>query len=102
MDSILKGIHKQFIDVVKKGRGERLRENDEIFSGLYWLGDKGIELGLVDELASSSKVAREVIGEESIVDFTPKEDLLDRFAGSLGAAVADSILPNSRSMSPLQ
>lgn len=98
--TILDGIHQQFIAIVKKGRGERLANDSKIFSGLFWLGDTGIELGLVDGLASSGKVARDIIGEESIVDYTPKEDLFDRFTGTLGAAIANRVMPNNRTMTP--
>jgi len=88
---MLDGIHKQFIDRVKAGRGERLQESEELFSGLFWTGEESIELGLADHLGSSSYVAREVIGAEEIVDFTASEDLLERFAKRLGAGAASSM-----------
>ena len=87
IDTLLADIHQQFIDVVKEGRGDRLVDDDKLFSGLIWTGEQAIELGLVDELGSSSYVAREVIGVEDIVDFTYRENYLDRFADSLGAAM---------------
>lgn len=102
INTVLDGIHQQFITIVKNGRGERLSKDENIFSGLFWLGDKGIELGLVDALASSGKVAREIIGQESIVDYTPKEDLLDRFTGTLGAAIANKMIPTGSAMTPLR
>ena len=83
--------------MVKEGRGKRLTTEQDIFSGLFWLGDESVEMGLVDGLASSSKVAREIIGEEKMVDFTPKEDWLDRFTGSLGAAMANAMFQEGRS-----
>jgi len=88
---LLERIHQQFIDQVKAGRGERLNETDELFSGLFWTGEESIELGLADELGSSSYVAREVIGAEDLVDFTEKEDLLERFAKRMGAGVAATL-----------
>ncbi len=88
VQGLLDGMHAQFIEVVKKGRGERLKGSDEIFSGLFWNGEESVELGLADELGSSSYVAREVIGAEEIVDFTPEEDLAERLAKRLGAGVA--------------
>jgi len=81
-------IHQQFIDVVKKGRGDRLKYNDRLFSGLVWTGEQGIELGLVDALGSASYVAREVIGEENIKDFTVRPDYFQRFADRIGATMA--------------
>ncbi|MCP5407037.1 MAG: S49 family peptidase [Chromatiaceae bacterium] len=91
MKKMLDRIHNQFIDIVKSGRGERLKESEEIFSGLFWTGEESIELGLADGLGSSSYVAREIIGAEEIVDFTSSEDLLERFAKRLGAGVASGL-----------
>lgn len=89
---MLNNIHEQFIDVVKKGRGDRLVKNKNIFSGLFWTGEQAIELGLVDGLGSSSYVARELVQAEKIVDFTPRPDYLDRFAERFGVAMADVML----------
>lgn len=88
MQNMLDGIHQQFINVVKEGRGEKLKDDPKLFSGMIWNGDQSINLGLVDALGSSSYVAREVIGEEKIVDFTPRSTYLDRFAERLGASFA--------------
>ena len=88
---LLGNIHKQFIDVVKRGRGDRLAVNDELFSGLVWSGEESVGLGLIDGLGNSSYVAREVIGVEKIVDFTQREPLLDRFAERLGVAMASTV-----------
>lgn len=90
---VLQTTHRQFIDSVKQGRGERLKyeEHPELFSGLVWSGEQAVGLGLVDGLASSSQIAREVIGEEKIVDFTLQETALDRFAKKLGAGVAEHV-----------
>ncbi|HEX9584918.1 MAG TPA: S49 family peptidase [Gammaproteobacteria bacterium] len=89
---LLDQIHAQFIEVVKSGRGERLRNEPSLFGGLIWTGEESISLGLVDALGSSSYVAREVIGAEDIVDFTPSrgylELLVDRFGKAVGGAVA--------------
>lgn len=89
---VLDEIHGQFIDAVKAGRGERLKDDDRIFSGLFWTGEQGVDLGLVDGLGSSSYVARELIGAETIVDFTKKWDLVDRFAERLGAKLTDALM----------
>ncbi len=89
---LLDGLHKTFIDVVKAGRGDRLKGDSEVlFSGLFWSGVEGIELGLADELGSASFVAREVIGAEDIVDYTTKDDPLARLAARFGAGVADTL-----------
>ncbi|NOQ90110.1 MAG: S49 family peptidase [Gammaproteobacteria bacterium] len=92
MQSMLSEIHQQFITAVKEGRGERLDTSVEgLFSGLIWTGETAVEIGLIDELASSSLVAREVIGEESIINYTVQDDILERFAERLGATVAQVI-----------
>jgi len=89
MQNMLTEIHQQFIDSVKAGRGDRLDTSvDGIFSGLIWTGETAVKIGLVDELASTSYVAREVIGEEVIVDYTVQDDILERFAQRLGSTVA--------------
>jgi len=86
--SLLSSIHRQFIEMVKSGRGERLKDDDRLFSGLMWTGEQSVDLGLVDGLGSSSYVAREVIGQERIVDFTLRPDYLQRFADRFGVAMA--------------
>jgi protease-4 len=86
--SMLDDIHKQFIDVVKKGRGKRLKETPDIFSGLLWTGERSVELGLSDGLGSVDYVAREVIKAEDIFDFTKKQDITERFARRFGATMA--------------
>ena len=92
MQSMLGEIHQQFITAVKEGRGERLDTSVEgLFSGLIWTGEAAVNIGLIDELASSSHVAREVIGEETIVNYTVQDDILERFAERLGATVAQVI-----------
>ena len=91
IQSMLDQIHQQFIKVVKEGRGERLKGGDELFSGLFWSGEESVKLGLVDGLGSSSYVARELIGAEKIVDFTPEENLLERLAQQMGAGVAGAL-----------
>ncbi|WP_068826659.1 signal peptide peptidase SppA [Pseudomonas sp. BMS12] len=90
---VLKTTHQQFIDSVKRGRGERLKVDGhpELFSGLIWSGEQALQLGLVDALGSSSYVAREVIGAKTIVDYTREESPLDRFTKKLGASVAERL-----------
>lgn len=89
--SMLNNIHKQFIEVVKKGRGDKLKDDPLLFSGYVWTGEQSLELGLVDKLGSSSYVAREVIGAEKIKDFTVSEAFIDRFAKKMGASMASTL-----------
>ena len=85
---LLENIHSQFINAVKTGRGDRLKDNPELFTGLVWTGEESLSLGLVDEVGSSGYVAREIIGEEEIVEFTEKPDLLERLSERIGVAMA--------------
>lgn len=89
---MLNDIHQQFIQVVQKGRGKRLKDKSEIFSGIVWTGQKSIELGLADALGSADYVAREIIKAESIVDFTTKESFAERFARRLGSASTNTLI----------
>ncbi|MFB1010026.1 MAG: S49 family peptidase [Thiopseudomonas sp.] len=91
--SVLGTTHQQFINAVKQGRGERLKwqQHPEVFSGLIWSGEQALELGLIDSLASSSQVARELIGESNMVDFSVEESPFDRFAKRFGASVAQQL-----------
>jgi protease-4 len=90
---VLETTHRQFIDSVKQGRGERLKdaEHPELFSGLVWSGEQALELGLIDGLGSTSYVAREVVGEPNLVDYSVQETPFDRFAKRLGASVAEHL-----------
>ncbi|SFZ72670.1 S49 family peptidase [Chitinimonas taiwanensis] len=83
---MLDEVHQQFIKVVREGRGKRLKETPDMFSGLVWSGEKSVELGLADGFATVDKLAREVIKAEEIVDFTPRDDWTQRFARTLGAS----------------
>jgi protease-4 len=85
--SLLDDIHGQFIDAVKKGRGNRLKITPETFSGLFWTGDQAIKLGLADQLGSEDSVARDVVGASKLVDYTNKSSIAERFAKRLGAAI---------------
>ena len=88
---MLNEVHQQFIDAVKQGRGDALKPNKEIFSGLFWSGARAKELGLIDEFGSAGYVAREVIGAEEIVDYTVHENLFQRLADRFGAAMGRSV-----------
>ena len=93
--SILNQVHTQFIDIVKQGRGDRLSDNPDLFSGLFWTGEEAKKLGLVDEFGSTGYVAREIIGAEKIVDYTHEESLLDRFAKQVGIGLAKTLQLNA-------
>ena len=84
---MLDQIHQQFIKVVREGRGKRLKENEDTFSGLFWNGEEAVNQGLADQIGSLDHVARDVIKAEDIVDYTQKENLAERLAKRFGAAI---------------
>ena len=90
---VLNVTHEQFIASVKQGRGDRLKDKDhpELFSGLVWTGQQALPLGLIDGLGNASSVARDVVGEKELVDFTVQESPFDRFSKKLGASVAEQL-----------
>ncbi len=92
IQGVLNTLHQQFIAEVKSGRGDKLKGGEEVFSGLFWSGQEAVALGLADGLGSSSYVAREVIGTETIVEYTKKRDLLDSFAKRLGVSFSTGLL----------
>ena len=83
---LLNDIHQQFIDVVKTGRGNRLKETPEMFSGLMWTGAQSVQLGLADDFGSVDSVARDVIKAEKVLDYSVKDNIAERFAKRLGAS----------------
>ncbi len=85
---LLSGIHEQFKKAVTEGRGESLKQNPQLFSGLVWTGEESVAMGLADHTGSAGYVAREVIEAEDIVDFTQKPDLLKRISDRIGVAMA--------------
>ncbi|MFN5447109.1 MAG: S49 family peptidase [bacterium] len=87
--AMLKEIHEQFIAAVRKGRGKRLKENPEIFSGLFWTGSRAITLGLADGLGTVDTVARDVLKAEDVIDYTVREGLSDRVLKKFGAAIGE-------------
>jgi protease-4 len=80
-------IHGQFIAVVKQGRGSRLHENADTFSGLFWNGQEAVNLGLADHLGNLDYVAREVVKAEDVIDYTLQENVAERLAKRFGASV---------------
>ena len=91
VQQLLEAIHEQFKGAVREGRGERLREDPQLFTGLIWTGKESVEMGLVDDFGSAGYVAREVIGAEDIVDFTREPDLLERLSERMGVAMARAL-----------
>jgi protease-4 len=89
--TVLETTHQQFIRQVKQGRGERLKEDDKLFSGLVWTGEQALDLGLIDGLGSTSMVAREIVGVEKLVDYTVRPEPLDRIIERLGVGVAKQL-----------
>ncbi len=100
--AMLDKIHRQFIDAVKKGRGDRLKETPETFSGLFWIGEQAIELGLADQLGSVDFVAREIVKFEDVVDYTRRENLAERLAKRFGASIGDGAVRAVRSVPALR
>lgn len=90
---MLAQIHEQFIHAVRTGRGKRLHETPDMFSGLVWSGEESVRLGLADGLGSTESVARDVIHAEKIVDFTPQDGFADRFAKKFGVELGKNINP---------
>ncbi len=91
-ETMLNTVHQQFIDVVEAGRGDRLSNNPDLFSGLFWSGEQALPLGLIDGLANIDHVAREMVGAEEIVDYTYQVTVLERFAGGLGASISQAFI----------
>jgi protease-4 len=89
---MLDQIHQQFIAAVKAGRGDRLKENSETFSGLFWSGQQAVEQGLADQFGSLEFVAREIVKAEDIMDYTRRENVAERLAKRFGAAVGEVLL----------
>ena len=90
--TMLNQIHQQFISVVKAGRGKRLKETPEMFSGLFWTGQQAIELGLADQLGGLDFVAREVVKTEEIVDYTRRDNVAERLAKKFGASIGEGAM----------
>ncbi|WP_374625431.1 S49 family peptidase [Pandoraea sp.] len=89
---MLEQVHQQFIGAVKKGRGNRLKDDPDLFSGLFWTGQRSIELGLADGLGTVDSVARDVLKAPDLVDYTVKENLPERVARRFGAAVGTAAM----------
>ncbi len=98
--TLLDQIHAQFITAVKAGRGDRLKESAEVFSGLFWTGQQAVEMGLADQLGSLDEVARDVVKAEEIVDYTRRENVAERLAKRFGAALGAGAVHAMQSIAP--
>ena len=98
--AMLDQIHKQFIGVVKEGRGKRLKETPDMFSGLFWTGQQAVELGLADQLGNLDYVAREVVQAEDIVDYTRHPNVAERLVKRFGAAIGEGSIKAVRNVAP--
>jgi protease IV len=99
---MLDQVHKQFIDVVRAGRGKRLKEAPELFSGLFWTGQQAVELGLADQLGNLDFVAREVVKAEELVDYTRRENIGERLVKRFGAAIGEGAIKALRTVQPMR
>uniref|UniRef100_UPI0040471A05 S49 family peptidase n=1 Tax=Limnohabitans sp. TaxID=1907725 RepID=UPI0040471A05 len=96
--AMLNQIHTQFIEVVKKGRGDRLKETPELFSGLFWSGQQAVELGLADSLGSIDGVARDVVKAPDVIDYTQRENVAERLVKRFGVAVGEGTVRAMRTL----
>jgi protease IV len=99
---MLNQIHQQFISVVKKGRGERLKETPETFTGLFWSGQQAVELGLADKIGTLDFVARDVIKAPDLVDYTKRDNVAEKLAKRFGASIGEGAVKALKSMPVLQ
>jgi len=99
--AMLDQIHQQFIAVVREGRGKRLHETPEIFSGLFWNGEQAVKLGLADAMGNLDYVAREVVKAEEVVDYTPRDNVAERLAKRFGAAMGEGAIKAVRQLPAL-
>ena len=100
--AMLDQIHQQFIKVVQDGRGKRLKETPETFSGLFWNGEEAVRQGLADKIGNLDYVAREVVKAEEVIDYTPRDNVAERLAKRFGAAIGHGAVKALRELSPLR
>nr|WP_249937343.1 S49 family peptidase [Roseateles sp. DAIF2] len=100
--AMLDQIHQQFITVVKQGRGKRLKEAPETFTGVFWNGEEAVKLGLADHFGNLDFVAREVVKAEEVIDYTPRDNVAERLAKRFGAAMGEGAVKALRSLAPIR
>ena len=91
VQGVLDAVHRQFIAAVKAGRGSRLKNDPDMFSGYFWSGDQAIALGLADDVGSVDSVARDVVREDNLVDYTETPSSLDVMLRKMGAELGDGV-----------
>ena len=91
IQTLINQVHQQFITAVKQGRGDRLKETPDTFSGLVWTGEEGVKIGIADAFGSDSSVAKDLIGADRLVDFTESEKVFDKIMGKMGASFGHAI-----------
>lgn len=102
VQTMLDEIHAQFIEAVREGRGKRLKEDKEMFSGLMWNGSRAVDMGLADGFGNLDQVAREVVGAEEVIDYTPHDNVAERLAKRFGAAIGEGAVKAWRSLPALR
>jgi protease-4 len=100
--AMLDQIHQQFIAVVREGRGKRLKETPDLFSGLFWNGEQAVKLGLADHYGNLDYVAREVVKAEDIIDYTPKDNVAERLAKRFGASIGAGAVKALKEIAPIR
>jgi protease-4 len=100
--TMLNQIHQQFIAAVKAGRGERLKETPEMFSGLFWTGEQAVQMGLADQLGNLDFVAREIVKAPEIIDYTRRDNVAERLVKRFGASMGESIAQTLRTAPALR
>jgi protease-4 len=100
--AMLDQIHQQFIAVVREGRGKRLKETPDTFSGLFWNGEQAVKMGLADEFGNLDYVAREVVKAEDVVDYTPRDNVAERLAKRFGASIGAGAVKALRELAPIR
>ncbi|HWP20304.1 MAG TPA: signal peptide peptidase SppA [Burkholderiaceae bacterium] len=99
---MLEQIHGQFVNIVREGRGKRLKETPNTFSGLFWTGEQAVAMGLADDFGSLDYVAREVVKAEEVIDYTPRENVAERLAKRFGAAIGQGAVQAMRALPTLR
>lgn len=98
--SVVDTTHRQFIERVKSGRGDKLKDDPLLFSGMIWSGEQALALGLIDGLGSPGQVARDIVGTEEIVDFSRGRDPLHQLLKGLGVEFGAGLVQGVATAAP--
>lgn len=102
VQNMLDQIHQQFIDVVRKGRGKRLRAQEDVFSGLIWTGQQAVQMGLADDFGNTETVARDIVQQEKVIDYTYSENMTERLVKKLGMAIGQGAVQATKEQPKIQ